>query len=575
MDDAKALQFIEEVTENADKVQQTTLAGILSENREVEYLKRFNLDGATDREAFKSKIPVVTYEDILPFIRRIADGDRSPILSSQPISDFVISSGTSGGEGKLIPAVKQDQDIRLLQSVLARAILNRHVKGLDEGKSLHFVFIKPERRTKGGLMVRSVITRLFKVDIKNMPGDAMKASSSPYEAVCCEDIFQSMYTQMLCGLYERELILRVGAVFASGLLRVIRFLQLNWRELTHDIRTGSLDSRVDDQAIRGCMGRVLRAEPELADLLARECEKDNWEGIITRIWPNAKFIETIVTGSMSQYIPTVDYYSGGLPVISAMYVSSECAVGINLDSFCNPSEVSYTFMPQAAYMEFLPLDNPEFSEPVDLVNVEIGKEYELVVTTYNGLYRYRVGDIFRVTGFHNSAPQFRFLARRNVLLSIDSDKTDETTLQGAVERAYKLLDESKVVVVDYTSYADTATIPGHYVIFWELLLKDPDGWPSGEVVEQCCLAMEEAMDSVYRQGRVVGKSIGPLEIRIVERGSFEELMDYAVEKRSATFSQYKTPKCVKLKEMVELLNKRVVAAHFSTALPHWAAEERL
>ncbi|XP_047967791.1 probable indole-3-acetic acid-amido synthetase GH3.1 isoform X2 [Salvia hispanica] len=574
MDDAKALQFIEEVTENADKVQQATLAGILSENRETEYLKRFNLDGATDREAFKSKVPVVTYEDILPFIRRIADGDRSPILTSQPVSDFIIS-GTSGGEGKLIPAIKQDQDIRLKQFFLARAILNRHVKGLDEGKSLHFMFIKPERRTKGGLMVRSAITRLFKVDIKNMPADAMKSSSSPYEAVCCEDIFQSMYTQMLCGLYERERIIRVGAIFASGLLRVIRFLQLNWRELTRDIRTGSLDSRVDDQAIRGCMGRVLRPEPELANLLARECEKDNWEGIITRIWPNAKFIDTIVTGSMSQYIPTVDYYSGGLPVVSTVYVSSECAVGINFDPFCNPSEVSYTFMPQAAYMEFLPLDDPEFSETVDMVNVEIGKEYELVVTTYNGLYRYRVGDIFRVTGFHNSAPQFRFLARRNVLLSIDADKTDETTLQGAVERAYKLLDESKVVVVDYTSYADTTTIPGHYVIFWELLLKDPDGWPSGEVVEQCCLAMEEAMDSVYRRCRVVDKSIGPLEIRIVERGSFEELMDYAVEKRSATFSQYKTPKCVKLKEMVELLNKRVVAAHFSPALPHWAAEERL
>ncbi|KAL1566062.1 putative indole-3-acetic acid-amido synthetase GH3.1 [Salvia divinorum] len=574
MDDAKALQFIEEVTENADKVQQTTLAGILSQNGEIEYLKRFNLDGATDREAFKSKIPVVTYEDILPFIRRIADGDRSPILCAHPISDFVLSSGTSGGEGKLIPAVKQDQDVRLLQYGLARAILNRHVKGLDKGKSLRFVVIKPERRTQGGLMVRSVITRFFKIDVKNLPSDAMKTASSPYEAVCCEDIFQSMYTQMLCGLYERECIIRVGAIFASGLLRAIRFLQLNWKELTHDIRTGSLDPRVDDQAIRGCMTRVLRPEPELANWLARECEKDKWEGIITRIWPNTKFIDTIVTGSMSQYIPAVDYYSGGLPVFCSMYASSECAVGINFDPFCNPSDVSYTFMPQSAYMEFLPLD-PEFSEPVDLVNVEIGKEYELVITTYGGLYRYRVGDIFRVTGFHNSAPQFRFLARQNVLLSIDVDKTDEATLQGAVESAYKVLDESKVVVVDYTSYADTTTIPGHYVIFWELLLKDPDGWPSGEVVEQCCLAMEEAMDGVYRHCRAVDKCIGPLEIRIVERGSFEELMDYAVEKRSATFSQYKTPKCVKLKPMVDLLNSRVVATHFSPALPHCAVEERL
>ncbi|XP_047974980.1 probable indole-3-acetic acid-amido synthetase GH3.1 [Salvia hispanica] len=83
----------------------------------IDERKHFNLDGDTDREAFKSKVPVVTYEDILPFIRRIADGDRSPILSSQPVSDFIISSGTSGGEGKLIPPIKQDQDIRLKQFV--------------------------------------------------------------------------------------------------------------------------------------------------------------------------------------------------------------------------------------------------------------------------------------------------------------------------------------------------------------------------------------------------------------------------------------------------------------------------
>ncbi|WOL20071.1 hypothetical protein Cni_G28873 [Canna indica] len=72
---------------------------------------------------------------------------------------------------------------------------------------------------------------------------------------------------------------------------------------------------------------------------------------------------------------------------------------------------------------------------VDLADVEVGKEYELVITTYTGLYRYRVGDILHVTGFHNVAPQFRFVRRKNVLLSVESDKTDEAELQQAVERA--------------------------------------------------------------------------------------------------------------------------------------------
>lgn len=87
--DAKALQFIEEMTRNADAVQETVLEEILTRNAETEYLKRFKLGGATDRETYKSKLPVITYEDLQPLIQRIANGDRSAILSAHPISEFL------------------------------------------------------------------------------------------------------------------------------------------------------------------------------------------------------------------------------------------------------------------------------------------------------------------------------------------------------------------------------------------------------------------------------------------------------------------------------------------------------
>lgn len=87
--DAKALEFIEEMTRNIDAVQERVLAEILSRNADTEYLRRFRLNGATDRDNFKSKVPVVTYEDLQPEIQRIANGDRSPILSSHPISEFL------------------------------------------------------------------------------------------------------------------------------------------------------------------------------------------------------------------------------------------------------------------------------------------------------------------------------------------------------------------------------------------------------------------------------------------------------------------------------------------------------
>ncbi|MBA0766332.1 hypothetical protein Gotri_015385 [Gossypium trilobum] len=328
------------------------------------------------------------------------------------------------------------------------------------------------------------------------------------------------------------------------------------------------------------MGKILKPDPELARFVRHECSKESWEGIITRIWPNTKYLDVIVTGAMAQYIPTLDYYSGGLPKACTMYASSECYFGLNLNPMCKPSEVSYTIMPNMAYFEFLPHDPNSAgftrdSPPklVDLVDVEIGKEYELVITTYAGLCRYRVGDILRVTGFHNSAPQFHFVRRKNVLLSIDSDKTDEAELQKAVENASRLLREFNTSVVEYTSYADTKTIPGHYVIYWELLVKDAANSPTDDVLKQCCLAMEESMNSVYRQGRVADNSIGPLEIRVVRNGTFEELMDYAIS-RGASINQYKVPRCVNFTPIMELLDSRVVSTHFSPALPHWTPERR-
>ncbi|XP_041001202.1 probable indole-3-acetic acid-amido synthetase GH3.1 isoform X1 [Juglans microcarpa x Juglans regia] len=580
--DSKALLFIEEMTRETSAVQERVLGEILFWNAETEYLRRFQLNGATDRDTFKSKVPVVTYEDLQPDIQRIANGDRSSIFSAHPISEFLTSSGTSAGERKLMPTIHEELDRRQLLYSLLMPVMNLYVSGLDKGKGLYFLFVKAETKTPGGLLARPVLTSYYKSEhFKTRPYDPYNVYTSPNEAILCADSFQSMYTQMLCGLLMREEVLRVGAVFASGLLRAIRFLQLHWQQLAHDISTGALNPNITDPALRDCMSKIIvKPNPELSKFITQECSGENWEGIITRIWPNTKYLDVIVTGAMAQYIPTLEYYGGGLPLSCTMYASSECYFGLNLKPMSNPSEVSYTIMPNMCYCEFLPHepDAPAVSRDsppplVDLADVEVGKQYELIITTYAGLCRYRVGDILQVTDFYNSAPQFRFIRRKNVLLSIDSDKTDEAELQKAVDNASALLQEFNTSVVEYTSYADAKSIPGHYVIYWELLVTDPANPPTHEVLNLCCLAMEESLNSVYRQSRVADNSIGPLEIRVVKNGTFEELMDYAIS-RGASINQYKVPRCVNSSPIVELLDSRVTSVNFSPAQPQWNPERR-
>ncbi|KAI3509938.1 hypothetical protein L1887_25463 [Cichorium endivia] len=581
----KTLQFIEDVTSNPDQVQQQVLSEILTQNAHVEYLNRHGFSGQTDRDTFKKLIPVIKYEDLQPDITRIANGDKSPILSSHPISEFLTSSGTSGGERKLMPTIEDELNRRSLLYSLLMPVMNQFVPGLDKGKGMYFLFIKSESKTPGGLVARPVLTSYYKSShFKQRPYDPYTNYTSPNETILCPDSYQSMYSQMLCGLCLHNEVLRVGAVFASGFIRAIRFLEKNWTFLCHDIRTGILNPTITDPSVREAVMRILKPDPKLSDFIEFECSKKSWQGIITRIWPNTKYIDVIVTGTMSQYIPTLDYYGNGLPLVCTMYASSECYFGVNLNPLCKPSEVSYTLIPTMAYFEFLPvhrnngvtssismqksLNEKEQQRLVDLSDVKLGQEYELVVTTYAGLYRYRVGDVLRVAGFKNKSPQFNFICRKNVALSIDSDKTDEVELHKAVENAVTHLIPFDVTLTEYTSYADTTTIPGHYVIFWELSMKNETTPVPPSVFEDCCLAIEESLNSVYRQGRASDKSIGPLEIRIVENGTFDKLMDYAIS-LGASINQYKTPRCVKFAPIIELLSSRLASRYFSPKCPKW------
>ncbi|XP_050367893.1 indole-3-acetic acid-amido synthetase GH3.6 [Argentina anserina] len=580
----KALKFIESVTENADEVQKRVLSEILAANAHVEYLQRHGLNGHTDRETFKKLVPVITYDHIQPDINRIANGDTSQILCSKPISEFLTSSGTSGGERKLMPTIEEELERRSLLYSLLMPVMSQYVPGLETGKGMYFLFVKSEAKTPGGLVARPVLTSYYKSShFKQRPYDPYTNYTSPNETILCPDSYQSMYSQLLCGLCQNKEVLRVGAVFASGFIRAIRFLEKHWTILCKDIESGTLNNQITDPSVRESVSKILKPDPKLAGFTATECGKKSWQGIITRLWPNTKYVDVIVTGTMSQYIPTLDYYSNGLPLVCTMYASSECYFGVNLNPMCKPNEVAYTLIPTMCYFEFLPvnrnnvnsdsasapesLSEKEQQQLVDLADVKLGQEYELVVTTYAGLYRYRVGDLLRVAGFKNKAPQFNFICRKNVVLSIDSDKTDEVELQNAVKNAATHLVPFDATVGEYTSYADTTSIPGHYVLFWELSLNGSTAIPPS-VFEDCCLAIEESLNSVYRQGRASDKSIGPLEIKIVEAGTFDKLMDYAIS-LGASINQYKTPRCVKFAPIVELLNSRVVETYFSPKCPKW------
>ncbi|KAM6589768.1 hypothetical protein CsatA_012373 [Cannabis sativa] len=436
-DNEAGMKLLEDLTTNAHHFQQQALKEILSNNAATEYLSSF-LNGYSDMKLFKERVPIVKYEDIKPFINRIANGESSNIISAQPITELLTSSGTSGGQPKMMPSTHEELERKTFFYNLLVPIMNKYVGGLDQGKAMYLLFVKPEVSTPSGLRARPVLTSYYKSDnFRKRPFNRYNVYTSPDETILCDDTKQSMYCQLLCGLLERDHVLRVGAVFASAFLRAIKFLEDHWEELCCNIRSAQLSQWISD--------------------------------------------------------PTC-------------------------------------------------------------------------------LYRYRVGDILRVSGFHNKAPQFRFVQRRNVVLSIDADKTNEEDLLQAVGKAKEVVEAVGFLVTEYSSYADTSSIPGHYVLFWELKSKSGGAYSELElnqdVMEECCWRVEESLDSVYRRCRAKDKSIGALEIRVVKEGSFDALMDFCVSQGSS-LNQYKTPRCIKYDSGIKILESRVVARFFSQKLPSW------
>ncbi|GMY16891.1 putative indole-3-acetic acid-amido synthetase GH3.9 [Fagus crenata] len=588
----EALKEIERLTAKADEVQKNILKEILSRNSETEYLIKY-MKGSKNVLEFKRGVPVITYKAIRPYIQRIVNGEDSSLITGHSITEMLSSSGTSAGEPKLMPSIAEDLDRRTFLYNLIMPVMNQYVPGLDEGKAMYLYFIKAEMSTPCGIPARPVLTSYYKSKhFKCRAKDPFNDYTSPDQAILCNDSNQSMYCQMLAGLIHRHKVLRLGAVFASAFLRAITFLERNWVRLCNDIRTGHLDSMITDPECRSCMSTMLLSpDPCLANEIEDICSCVTWKGILCQLWPRAKYIEAVVTGSMAQYIPALEFYSDGkLPLVSIMYASSECFFGVNLKPLCDPADAAFTLMPNMGYFEFIPLgengtmlmnvsEEEEVSNDklVDLVQVRLGCYYELVVTTFAGLYRYRIGDVLQVTGFHNKAPQFRFICRRNVLLSIDNDKTNEEDLHKSITVAKKLLEPYNALLVEYTSYPDTSTVPGHYVLYWEIGLHGSSKADLGfaindyninKVLKECCIAVEEELDYIYRRCRAYDKSVGPLEIRVVEAGTFEELMDLFIN-QGASINQYKTPRCIKSKAALKLLNSHVKASFFSARDPKW------
>ncbi|KAL8554154.1 hypothetical protein ACS0TY_002393 [Phlomoides rotata] len=566
LDPEAVIDEFEWLSVDAGRVQRETLKKILEENGETEYLSKCGLNGRSDPESFKACVPIVTHTDIESYIHRIADGEgqHTSILTAKPISAISLSSGTTQGKPKYVTF--NDELVQSTMQIFKTsfAFRNREYPIGDGGKALQFIYGSKQFKTKGGLDAGTATTNLYRdAEFKKTMKAMQTPCCSPDEVIFGDNFHQSLYSHLLCGLISRHQVQVVSSTFAHSIVHAFRTFEQIWQQLVADIRGGILSPQITSTPIRSAVAKLLKPDPELADAIQGKClGLSNWYGLIPELFPNAKYVYGIMTGSMEPYLKKLRHYAGELPLLSADYGSSEGWIGVNVNPTLPPEMVTFAVLPNIAYFEFMPLDQDGPGPiTVGLTEVEVGKEYEVIVTSFAGLYRYRLGDVVKVKGFHRTTPELQFMCRRNLLLNINIDKNTEKDLQLSVEAAGKLLEAEKLEVVDFTSCVDTSAEPGHYVIFWEM-----SGNADDDVLQDCCNCLDQSFaDAGYRSSRKVS-GIGPLELRILKRGTFHKVMDHFVG-LGAAVSQFKTPRCVgpTNKKVMHILCTNVGKSYFSTA----------
>ena len=152
------------------------------------------------------------------------------------------------------------------------------------------------------------------------------------------------------------------------------------------------------------------------------------------IWPDLRAVVTWTGGSCK--IPLARL-AGSLPpgaaVVELGYLASEFQGTVNLDAgrnLCVPTLCDNLF-------EFVERDSRETGRDdfLSLHELVEGREYYVFVTTLDGLYRYDMNDIVRVTGRLNGTPCLEFVQKGKGVTSITGEKLYEGQVVDAVMAA--------------------------------------------------------------------------------------------------------------------------------------------
>ena len=338
---------------NPIEAQRDVLQSLVTAAQYTEFGKRYNFSKLFTVRAFKQTVPVHEYEDLKPYISRIMNGEQN-ILWNTPVYWFAKSSGTTSDKSKFIPISDESFE-------------DCHYKAAKDVLTMYYNFNPDSELLTGKGLVIGGSHTINPVNEEARFGDlsAVLLQNSPF-----------------WGHWIRTPDLSIA-------------LMNEWESKIEKLAHSTIKENVTS----------ISGVPTWTVVLFKRILELTGKKNIHEVWPS---LELFLHGGVS-FTPYKEQFKkliGKDIHYLEMYNASEgffAAQSLSRQSGEHPGDEGMLFfLDHGIFYEFMPVSEYGKKEPltIGLEDIELGKNYALIISTNGGLWRYQLGDTIQFTSLN-------------------------------------------------------------------------------------------------------------------------------------------------------------------------------
>ena len=373
-------------------VQNELLEHLLHTAKNTEIGKQYDFASISTYREFAERVPVTSYEDNHLQIERARKGE-SNIFWPTPIKWFAKSSGTTNSKSKFIPVSSASLEhchYAASKDLLCMYLNNNPDANLFLGKSLRLGGSKELYKENA-----TVYGDLSAILIDNMPFWA-EYSSTPNNEVS---------------------------------------LMADWELKMQAIVDQTIQENVTS----------LAGVPSWMLVLLNNVLESTGKSNLFEIWPN---LEVYFHGGVN-FDPYIEQYNTILPKDNFRYYEIyNASEGFFAIQDRNANKELLLMLDYGIFYEFIPMDTygSASEKIIPLEQVQVAKNYALVITTNAGLWRYKIGDTVRFTSI--SPFRIKVTGRTKHHINVFGEELIIENAETALKQASK---HTQCEILDYTA----------------------------------------------------------------------------------------------------------------------------